>query len=937
MPILPTDEPLGHPVEKGALDQPLEPGPSIPLPPISPVVPSTPLIHSSPSLILTDWTPTPPRPLRTRSSDMEDATRSPYERGVLWKGSAELEGKVNASMTPGDSSPCFLEQGNTTSSLDTRTEQSSTSNGPSLETNEVNIEVLVPSSSQEKLGKQQSPGAGSFRRLQLSPPRRTRAHRGELGTEYSIYHTIPMHLTKQNPAPKAFPPPQPQSRTTSTQGLHSASVGMGGEETSQEVTSSDSIRIPPGQVPVSHESQESRPTPKSTAPGSSFEAFMGGLSWGMTASESMGFPLSGQIAVTRESQEATPISQNMGEAEVSFKAPDPLANRDHRWKSNINAMLPSSPIYATPSAPNSPVVETSTGPMNSMSPSSDGDTAYHQYMEDSRRAEERGDSPASCEEEMGPQSEINELDCASSTSSADESGESDEGTDRQEAPSKHSGAMVGEEEHIKKLTFDVEVDKQHKPSQGVLEAGLTPGPERPPTQNAKRVEGSVQPAEWGEPQESADMGRPDADECDHTNQIHARLACTPVQEFQANFLGEPRAEEVTGMQWEAEEVHQAEAHGETKTDDTMEGQHEAENCGTEGIGQVSPPELREPRLVVESTVLSETAHEELQDMRLQQESLRIHSHTSIPRTISNSLHQSSPQAPTARTLRRLPWQLAESDSRSPSASLSPPPPPLRRGQVLGKRKRISVGDDVREKARTPPAFSSLKMSTEKVNLVEILPRLPVQHQDVIKRRKVEFVDAPLMIEFEGSGSDLEIPIYHFGLKKKRNGKAPAIQVQDGSPFSTNKPSHPPSFAVPSPGERKLQSNRPTLHVRQSASRVVPSTSVKDEPAMTPLVHRPHRVSAHSNRQQQTPTYRVSSRASTRYPSPVSSLFREHQSLGRRPSGLPRHSLNYIGHSDLSESRDDVSVTTTNTLPHVDFLKRKPVPKRRSSSSQGLRS
>ena len=837
---MPTDEPLGCSVEKEAFGHPLERGPSIPVPTISPVVPSTPLSYSSPSLILTDWVPTPPYRLQTRSSNMEDATRSP---DATTQGSPELEGRANTTMTPGDSSPCLLEQDNTTTSP----AQSSTNNGLFLEVNE---EILVSSSSQE-------------RRLS---PRRTRAYRGESRTEYNTSHSIQMHLTKQNPAPEPSPAPQPlfsQPRTTSTQGLFSTSIGVRVGETSQEITSSDSIRIPPGQVPVSHESQESRPTPKSTAPGSSREAFMGGLSWGMTASESIGFPLSGQIAVTRESQEAIPISQNTGEADVSFKAPESLANRDHRWKSNINAMLCSSPINATPSAHNSPATETSIGPMNSVSPSSDGEIAYHQYIEDSRRAKKRTGSSASCEERIGSQSEIGELGCASSTSSADESGESDEERDKQEGPSKQSGAMAGEEEHTKKLTCDVEVDKRQKPNRGVLkeqEAGLTPGPKIPPTQSTKRVEGSMQPAEGGEPQESADI----------------------------------------------------EAHGETKMDDTMEGRYEADNCGGEGIGRMSPPETCETRLAVE----------ELQEIRLQQESLRTNSHSSIARTVSTLLDQPGPQAAKAQTPCRLSWRLAESESRGSSASPSSPPPPPKQGQVLGKRKRISLGDDVRGKAETPPPFSSIKISMKKVNLVEILPRPSVQHQDVIKRRKVEFVDAPLMIEFEESGSDLEeIPIVNLDLKKKRDGKAPAIQVRDGSPFSCNKPSHPPSFAAPSPGKRKLQSSRPTLHVHQPALRVVPSTSVRDELPMTPLVHRPHRVS---------------SRASSRYLSPVTSSFRDHQSLGRRPSRVPRHSLPCIDRSDLSEFRGDVSIITTNTLPHVDFLKRRPVPKRRSSSSQSLR-
>ena len=920
VPILPRDEPLG-PSE--ALDQPLEPGPSIPVPPISPVVPSTPLFHSSPSIPFSDWTPTPPCQLRTRSSNVEDVTWSLNETtqgAVLWKGSTGLEGKANTSMTPEESSPCSLEHGNATSTV---TEQSPTSNGLSLEASEVRNEVLVPSSSEERPGRKQPLGASSLRRLQLSP-RRTRARRGELRTEYSTSHTIPMHLTKRNPAPKSFSPSQPlfsQPRSTSTQGLVSASVAV--EETSQEMTSSDSIRIPPGQMPVSHESQESRPTQKSTAPGSLFEAFMDGPSWGMTASESVRTSPSGQIAVARETQEATlpSPSQNTGEAELPFKAPGPLDNRGHRWKSNINAMLSSSPIYPTPSVPSNSAAETPIGPMNSVSPPSDGDIVYHQYMEDNRRAKEREDSPASCEGEVEPPTEIDELDGASFTSSTDEIGESDKESDnKREGSSKQSEAMAGEEQHIKKPSCNVEVDRQHKSSQGVLEeqvAYLTPRLEARPIHSEKHAEETVQPPEGGEPQESADIGLPDTEEGGHKNQIHARLACTPVQESQVNFSS---VEEARATQWEAENARRAglvEAHGETKKIGAVEVQREARNRG-EGIERMLPSEAQE-----------------LQDIGLQQDLSRTHSHSSIARTVSTPLYRPEPQT---RALRRLPWHLAESDSHSSSAFLSSPPPPPKQGQVLGKRKQRPAEDDVREQAGTSPPFSSLKTSVKKANLTEVLLQRPVQHQGVIKRRKIEFVDAPLVIEFEESGSDLdEVPMDNSRLKKKRDGKASAIQVQDGRPFSRNKPSRSPSVAVPDPGERKVQSSRPNLHAHQSTLRIVPSTSVRDEELpMTPLVHRPRRVSAPSNKQQRHQTYRVSSRAPTRYLSPASSLFREHQLFDRHLSGVARHSLSYIDHSNSSEFRDDVSTISTNTIPHFDFLRRKPVPNQGPSSSQRLR-
>jgi hypothetical protein len=562
--------------------------------------------------------------------------------------------------------------------------------------------------------------------------------------------------------------------------------------------------------------------------------------------------------------------------------------------------------------------------MDSASPSSDGDIPYHQYMEDNRRAKELEDSPASCEGGMEPQTEIDELDGDSFTSSADESDESDEeSNNKRQGQSKQSGVMAGEEEHIK-LSYDVEVDKQHNPSQGVLEeqeACLTPGPETPPTQSENQVEDTVQPAEGVEPQESADIGPPDTEESDHKNRIHARLAHTPVQDSQANFLGEPCAEGVTATQWVAEDTRkadQAEAHGETEMDDAMEGQHEAGKCGGEGIELMLPSEAQG-----------------LQDAGLQQESLRTHSHSSIARTVSTPLHRPEPRT---RAPRRLPWHLAESAGRSSSAFLSSPPPPPKHGQVLGKRKHISAEDDVREQVGMSPPFSSPKIPVKKANLAEVLLHRPVQHQGVIKRRRVEFVDAPLAIEFEESGSDIdEVPIANLRLKKKRDGRAPAIQVQDGSLFSRNKPSCSPRVAVPSPGKRKVQSSRSNLHAHQSALRVVPSTSVRDEKlSMMPLVHRPRRIPAQSNKQQQHQTYRVSSRESTRYLSPVSSLFREHQPLDHRPSGVPRHSLPYIDHSDLSEFRDDVSTVSADTLPHFDFLKRKPVPNQRSSSSQSLR-
>ena len=96
-------------------------------------------------------------------------------------------------------------------------------------------EVLVPSSSEERPGRKQPLGASSLRCVQLSP-RRTQAHRGELGTEYSTSHTIPMHLTKRNPALNLShsEPLFSQPRPTSTHGLVSTSVAV--EETSQERT-----------------------------------------------------------------------------------------------------------------------------------------------------------------------------------------------------------------------------------------------------------------------------------------------------------------------------------------------------------------------------------------------------------------------------------------------------------------------------------------------------------------------------------------------------------------------------------------------------------------------------------------------------------------------------------------------------------------------------
>lgn len=923
VPILPTNEPLRPSVEKEDLDQLLELGTLIPVLPISPVVPSTPPFHSSPGSILTGWSsPTPDR-LRTRPSTMEDATRSPdetTERAVLWKGSAELEDNDNISKTP-------VEQGNTTSSVEIRTEQSSASNGVSLEADEVNNEILVPSSNQKRPGRQQPLRAGSLRRLQLTP-RRTQEHQGQLRTEYSTSHTVPMPLTKRNPAP--FPSSQPlisQPRATSTQVFVPASV----EETSQEITSSDSTRIPPGQVHVSRESQESRSAGKSTAP----EPLIAAFAWEMTAGESIRIYPSGLPAVSQELQETNLTSQNTGEAEASLTAPDPLANRDHRWKSKIGAMLSSSPIYPTLSSPNSPAVGTSIRPTNS---ESNSDIAYRQYMEDNHKAKQREDSPTSGEEGMESQLEMDELDGASSkASNADESGESDETDDKQEGQSKLSGVMAGKEEHIKKRPGYVEVGKQHKPSQGVLdeqEAVLTSAPEAPPNQSEKRVEESVQPTEGGKPQEFANIGSPDTEDGDHNGRIHARLACTPVQESQ----GEPRAEEVQATQREAEQARWVEAHGGTETDDAMEGQREAENRGREGIERLLPSEARETRLPVKSTVLLETTHEALQDIRLQQES---HSHSSMTRTFSTSLHRPKPQVPKTRAPRRLPWHLAGSGSRSPSASISSPPSPPKQDQVLGKRKRVSTGDDVREQATTPSPFFSLKMSVKRTYVPEVLLQSSIQHQDVIKRRKIEFVDMPLTLDFEESESDLdELPIDNLRLKEKRDGKAPAIRVQDGSPFSRNKPPRPLSVAVPSPlpavdrrggsspGEGKVQPSRPTVHAGQSAFRVVPSTSVRGQLP----VDRSRSVSAQSNKVQQRPSCRVPSRASTRYLSPVSSLFREHESFSERPSAAPSS----IDHSDFSELRDDLSIMSTDTLPHIDFLKRKPVLKRSSSTTQSLR-
>ena len=937
MPILTTDKFIGSPVKIEAPEQPLEPEPPTPVPPILPVVPSTPSLHSSPSLTLTDWSPTPHR-LRTRSCNMEDVTESPDEttqRTALGKGEIECGSKATTPTTSRESPPCFLKKGSATSNFGTHTEQSPTSNRLSLEASEPDNQALVPSTSQAKLGRQPLLGAGSLRHLQL-PLRRTHKHRGELRTEYSTSYTVPI---KRKSTPQSFPLSQPlfsQPRASSTQELVPASV----EETSHEITSSDSIRIPPGQMFVTQESQESRSKLKNMTPESAIEAFVDNFSWEVTARESVEILSSGQIAITQESQESSPKPQNTGEAKVSSKAPDPLTNKDHRWKSKIvNAMLSSPPVYTPPSAPNSPAAETSVGPMDSPSPLSDGDTAYRQYIEDNLRAKEREDSSDSCEEWMGSQLEIHELDSAGCKApSTDRSGENDEETDtKKEGPTKQSGTTAGEEEHTQQLADDIEVEEQHKPSQGLLEqeTRFTSGPEALPTRNENRVEKLAQPAE-----DSAHIGPTGTEGGDHQKQIDERLVRTPVQELQASLLGELGAKEVKATQWEAEEAHQADSHEEIETDDARAGKHKAENRGVGGIERMLPPEAREMRLAVESTVPLETAREELQDIGLQRESLRTHSPLT---TTPTSLHW----PPKARAPRRLPWHLAESNGGSPSASISSLPSPPKHCQVLGKRKRASVGDDVREQTRTPPSSSILKISVKQANSPEMLLQPPVLRQGVIKRRKVEFVDTPLEIDFEESGSDSDgVPIDNWRPRRERDEKAPAIQVQDGSPFFCNKSFRPPSFDVPSPlspirpqdasipGGRKVQSRRLTLHAHQPALSVVPSTSVrKHQQPMALSKHCPRRVSAQPNTVQQRLTCPVPSRAYTRHPPPVSSLFCEDRSFGYRPSGRPPF---WTDHSDFSEFGEVPSIISTDTLPHVDFLKREPVLKRRSSSTRSLR-
>ena len=939
VPILPIDEPFGPLVDIQALDQGLEPGPSTPVPPISPVVPSTPHFRSSPSLILTDWTPTPPSRLRTRSDNRDDETRSP-DGAVLGNGSVEPEGMAEGSTPSVESSSRFLEEGNTTTSSTRRIEHSSASNRPPLETDGVNDQPFVPSSSQTSLGRQRPLGAGLLRHLQLSP-RRTQKHRGELRTEY----TAPMHLTKQNSIPKSFSPSQPlfsQPQATLTQELVPASV----DETSQEITSSDSFRIPPGQMAVMQESQQSRLTLECTSPESPIDVFVEGFSWEITASESIRFPPSGQIAATQGSQATGPVSQDTGEAKTSFKTPDPLAKRDHRWKSkNINPMLSSSPIYPTPSALNSPTAETSVGPMDSTSQLSDSDIAYHQYMEDHRTAKEKVGSPASSEDETGSQLEMDELryDVSSKAPSTEGSGESHEETDnKKEGPNRQSIIVVEEAEHTQHLPGDVDVQWAPEEQGG----RLTPGPEAPPAQSEKRVEEVVQPDEGGEPQEPPCIGPPETEEGDDQKRVHERLARTPIQELRANIPCELQIKEVKATQRGAEEAR-AEAHKETGPDDARGEENEAKDYGRKGIAWVLPSAVHETGLTVESTTQFETANEGLQDVGSQHKSLRTHLQSPLMVITPTSLHGSEPQVSKARPRapRRLPWHLAESDGRSPSASITPPPPPQKQGQVLGKRKRISVGDNVREQARTPPPPSIFKIPVEKANFPGVLLQPLFQHHSVIKRRKAEYIDTPLEIDFEESGSDSdEIPIDNWRPKRGRVEKAPTIQVQDGSPFSRNKPSRPPSFDVPSPrpsvisrgpsipGAGKVQLSRPSLRAHQPALSLVPSSSVRDQQPMVLSVHRSRRVSAQSSTVQQRPTYPVSSRASPRYPSPVSSLFREDRSFSHRPSTVPRHSPSYIDQSDFSDFRDDVSVLSTDTLPHVDDLKRKSVHRRTSSST-----
>lgn len=738
-----------------------------------------------------------------------------------------------------------------------------------------------------------------------------------------------MHPTKRDPTPKSFLPSQPlfsQPQATPAREIVPASV----EGTSQEVTSSDSIRIPPGQVAVT---QQSRSTQNITAPVSPI--FMDGLFWDIMANESIGFSPSGQIAVTQESQAPNPTSQNTSQntGEGKAKTSDPLLNRDHRWKSRqITAMLSSPPIYPTLSAPISPAAGTSVGPMDSVSLSSDSDIAYRQYMEDNLRAKERERSPASCEYETGSQLEIDELDgLSSNTPSADGSGESDQETDNKEGPDERAGIMAGEEEHTPQLSSDVGVDEQCKLRQGVIgeqEARQTPGPEVPSTQISKWVEAFMQPAEVADLQVSAHIGPPDTEEYVHQKRTYER---TPVQESPANILGEPRAKEVKAMQQEEEE------NNETEIDDAVEGAREAENRGRGGIKRMLPSEAHETRPAVEFTALLETARGELQDLGLQQESLRTHSHSPLIVTASTSLHRPAPQVSKARAPRCLPWFVAEPDCHGSSVSISPPPPPPKQCQVLGKRKRVSVGDDVREQARTPPPSSIPKISAKQANVLEVLLQPPDPHHGVIKRRKIEFSDTPLKVDFEESGSESdEITIDNWRPKGKRDVKGSSIiQVQDGSPFSRNKPSRPPNsnFDVPSPlppgttrgasstGGVKMQSSRSTLHAHQMASGVVPSTSLRDQQPMVLPVHRPRRVSAQSNTVRQRTTHPISSRATTRYASPASSLFHDDRRESHRPSTGPRRSMSYTNHSDFSEFGDDMSILSTETLPHIDFLKR----------------
>lgn len=707
-------------------------------------------------------------------------------------------------------------------------------------------------------------------------------------------------------------------------------------ESSQDITSSDAFRIPPGQMAIIQESQQSRSTQECAALESPIDAFVEGFPWEITASQSTRFLPSGQVAVTQGSQETGLISQNTGEAKTSFNTPDSLANREHRWKSkNVNVMLSSSPIYPTSSALNSPAAETSLGPMDSASPLSDSDIAYHQYMEDNRIAKEKEGSPASSGEETGSELEIDALrdDVNSKAPSADRSGESDEGTDnKQEGPNKPPIIMAGEEQ----FSSDIEVDEQHRPSQRRLKeqkASLTPGPEAPPAQSERLVEELLQSDEGGELQVPAHI-----EEGDHQKRINERLSRIPTQVSRADFLGELNTMEVKATQRGAEEA-QAEVHKETRADDAIGGENEANNHRREGIERVVLSEAHETRLAVESITPLETANEYLQDARLQQESSRTHLQSPLMVITPPYLHRREPQVSKAqpRAPRRLPWLLAESDGHSPSASTTPPAPPSKQDHVLGKRKRISVGDDVREKARAQPPPSILKIPVEKSNFSEILLLPTFQHRGGIKRRKVEFIDTPLEIDFEESGSDSdEIPIDNGRPRRERVQKAPAIQVRDGSPFSRNKPSCPPNFDVPSPlssvsprgasipGVGKVQLRRPPPRADQPASSMIPSSSVKDQQPMALSANRSRRVSAQSNTVQQRPS-------SPRYPPPVSSLFRGGRSFRHRSSTSPRYSLSHSDHRDFSDFRDDMSVLSTDSLPHVDFLKRKSVTKGTSST------